>query len=441
MSGRSETRTFFVVWSGQLVSLVGSNLTAFGLSVWVYLETGSVTQLAVILLASQLPQLVVTPVAGALVDRWDRRWAMILSDTGVAVGTLAIAVLFATGNLETWNLTLALAFSGVFQAFQWPAYSAAITLLIPKAQYGRAAGLVQLADALGQVAGPVLAGLVLVASGIGAILVIDVVTFLVAVTTLLMVRFPTPERSEAGEEGAGNLLQETLYGFRYLGRRHALLALLGYFALVNLVFGFIGPLFIPLILSFAGEAALGTVFSVAATGMLVGSLIASAWGGPKRKVAGLLAAGVVLGIMLMIVGWQESLLVITVAGWFGFAVVPSANAASQAIWQAKVEPDVQGRVFAVRRLVSQGALPLAYLLVGPLADNVLEPLMAEGGGLADLVGPVIGTGTGRGYALFFVVLGVVVVAGTIVAWLYPPLRHLERDLPDAVPDRASPVEL
>lgn len=441
MSGRSESRTFFVVWSGQLVSLVGSNLTSFGLSIWVFLETGSVTQLAVILLASQLPQLLMTPVAGALVDRWDRRWAMILADTGAAVGTLAIAILFATGNLETWNLTLALAFSGLFQAFQWPAYSAAITLLIPKAQYGRAAGLVQLADALGQVAAPLLAGAILVMSGIAAILILDVVTFLVAVITLLIVRFPAPERSKAGEEGAGNLWQETLFGFRYLGQRHALLALLGYFALLNLVFGFITPLFIPLILSFAGEAAVGIVFSAAATGMLVGSLVASAWGGPRGKVAWLLVTGVVLGLMLMVVGWQESLVVITVAGWLGFAVVPTGNAASQAIWQAKVEPDVQGRVFAVRRLVGQGSLPLAYLLVGPLADNVLEPLMAEGGGLADLIGPLIGTGTGRGYALFFVVLGVVAIAGSVVAWLYPPLRHLERDLPDAVPDRVSPAEL
>ena len=138
-TGQSGMRTFFVVWSGQFVSLVGTNLTGIALAIWVFQETGSTTKLALVLFASQVPQLVATPIAGALADRWDRRVAMLVSDTGAGVGTLAIALLLLTDNLEIWHLYAALSFSGVFQALQWPAYSAATTLLVPKHHHGRAA--------------------------------------------------------------------------------------------------------------------------------------------------------------------------------------------------------------------------------------------------------------------------------------------------------------
>ena len=126
---RTSMQTFFVVWAGQLVSLVGTNLTGFALAVFVYLETGSATQLSLVLLAAQVPQLLITPVAGALVDRWDRRWAMLLSDGGAGVATLAIAALLFTDRLEIWHLYPLLGMASLFQAFQWPAYTAATTLL------------------------------------------------------------------------------------------------------------------------------------------------------------------------------------------------------------------------------------------------------------------------------------------------------------------------
>ena len=193
-------KTFSIVWSGQLVSLVGTNLTAFALSIFVFQQTGSVTQLATILLASHLPQLLITPFAGALVDRWDRRKAMILADAGAGLGTFLLVGLYLTDSLAVWNISIAVAISGLFQAFQWPAYSAAMAVLVPKKQFGRASGLVQLADALGELGGPIIAGFVLAFSGIGLVFVIDVATFLIAVVTLLIVRFPKPAVTEAGAE-------------------------------------------------------------------------------------------------------------------------------------------------------------------------------------------------------------------------------------------------
>ncbi len=425
-------RTFFVVWAGQLVSLIGTNLTGFGLSIYVYQQTGSVTQLATVMLASQLPQILITPFAGALVDRWDRRKAMILADAGAGLGTIALVVLYLTGSLALWNIAIAVAISGLFQAFQWPAYSAAMAVLVPKEQFGRASGLVQMAEAIGQLGGPILAGFALAFSGIGAIFAIDVLTFSVAIITLLVVRFPGPAASEAGAEGAGSLWSETKYGFKYIAARHGLLALLLYFAVINVAFGFVGPLFIPLGLSLTSEAGLGTAFTVASLGMLIGSIVASAWGGPKKRVMGLVIGGAILGVVFAAVGLKASVVWIAAVMFIGMLSIPTLNAASQAIWLAKVEPDLQGRVSAVRRFIAQGAVPIAYVLVGPLSDRVFEPLMADEGALAGSVGAIIGTGSGRGYGLFFIVIGLFVVAASAVAWAYSPLRHLERDIPDVV---------
>ena len=427
---RSGLRTFFIVWFGQLVSLVGTSLTAFGLSIWIFKETGSVTQLAAVLFAGLVPRLIVTPFAGALVDRWDRRMAMLLSDLGAGIGTLMLVVFYFTGTLALWNIMIAVAVSGLFQAFQWPAYQAAMQVLVPKDQFSRASGLVQLAEAFGNMGGPILAGVLIVATGIGGIFFVDVITFLFAVGTLLVVRFPRPAESEAGAEGAGTLWHETKYGFVYLWNRHGLFALMIYFALLNLAFGFIGVLFIQLGLSVTGAAQLGTAFAVASVGMLVGSVIASTWSGFKHRVAGILGLAVVLGLAMVLVGGRASVVWITASVFVGMSVIPIATAASQSIWLAKVEPDLQGRVASVRATVAGSMIPISYLLVGPLADNVFEPLMAEGGAMADGIGEIIGTGPGRGYALFFMVLGAFVIGISILAWFYSPLRNLETDIPD-----------
>jgi MFS family permease len=427
---RTGTRTFLVVWFGQLVSLVGSNLTWFGLSIYIFQQTGSVTQLALVMLAGLVPRLILTPFAGALVDRWDRRAAMMLSDLGAGLGTLMLVALYFNGSLALWNILLASAVIESFQAIQWPAYQAAMQVLVPRDQFSRAAGLVQLAEAVGQIGGPILAGVLIVTVGIGGIFLVDVATFLFAVGTLLIVRFPRPAASEAGAAGAGTLWEETKYGFSYLWHRHGLFALMIYFAMINLAFGFISPLFIPLGLSVTGAAELGTAFAVASTGMLVGGLVASAWKGFDHKIAGVVAMGIGLGAAMILTGGKASIAWITASVWFGMSLVPIATASSQALWLSKVEPDVQGRVAAVRATVAMSMMPIAYVLVGPLADHVFEPLMAEGGGLADSLGSLVGTGPGRGYGVFFSVLGIFVVGMSILAWLYPPLRNVERDIPD-----------
>ena len=410
-------RTFLIVWFGQVISLVGSSLTWFGISIWVFLESGSVTQLAVILLASQLPRIVLSPIAGTFVDRWDRRWAMILSDAGAGAGTLVMVALYLTGNLSIPALAVIGAVSGAFQAFQYPAYQAATTLLVPKERYSRASGMVQLAEAIGNLVAPVLGGIMITVGGLGLLVAIDVVTFLFAVATLLVVRFPKPPVSDAGAQSAGTVWQETVFGFTYVYERKGLFGLLLFFAAINLAFGAIMPLVTAYLLSFTNAATMGTLFSLGATGMLAGSLIASTWRGVEHKVAGILMSGVVLGGAVGFVGLVTSLPLVVLGFFAAMFTLPLANSFSQAIWMSKVDPDVQGRVFATRSAIAGAAVPISLVLVGPIADRIMVPLMTGTSSLGLWLQGIFGSGETAAYGLFFVAVGLSVITISGVTWL------------------------
>ncbi|MBU6998000.1 MAG: MFS transporter [Theionarchaea archaeon] len=424
--------TFLVIWIGQFVSLIGSGLTGFALGVWIFLTTGSVTQFTLIALSAAVPGILASPFAGALVDRWDRRWVMILSDCGAGLCTLVIAVLLYTQRLAVWHIYITIGLSSVLSTFQWPAYVAATTLLVPKRHLTRASGMVQTGQAISRILSPIIAGILIVAIDVWGVLIIDFVTFLFAVTTLLATRIPSPVTSSEGEEAGGSLLHEAAFGWRYIRARVGLLALLLFFAGANFSFAFFTVLFTPMILSFASPAVLGSVESVGGVGMLLGGFALSTWGGPKKRVYGVVGFGFVLGAAVIMSGVRPDPVLIAAANFVGFFTLPIINGCSQAIWQVKTPPDVQGRVFSVRSMIAWSTTPLSYLLAGPLADQVFEPMMAPGGMLAANLGQVIGTGPGRGIGLMFIILGAVMMIVSFVSIMYSRLRHVEDELPDMV---------
>jgi len=428
MSAPRGVAAFLVICGGQVVSLFGTGLTAFALGVWVFQRTGSVTQYSTILLFNVLPPVLLSPVAGALVDRFDRRRVIIASDCAAGLATLALALLFFSGRLAIWHIYVALSVSSSAQAFRWPALSASMTLLVPGRQLGRASGLMQMGTATAQILAPLAAGALLAPLGVAGILAIDFTTFLFAVLTLLAVRVPRPAAAAGGEKEP--LATQLAYGWNYLRRHPGLLALLCLFAGSNFTMGLLTVLITPLVLSFASPRVLGLVLAVASSGLLTGGVVMIVTGGPRRRLAGIGGAMLVQGLALLLGGWRLGAPQIAALAFVflcGFAVI---NTCSQALWQSKVEPGVQGRVFAMRQMIALSALPLSRLLAGPLADKVFEPLLAPGGRLAGTLGHVLGVGRGHGIALLIIVLGLFNLLVLAVAWSYPRLRLLEDEMPD-----------
>ena len=428
------TRIFVVIWLGQLVSLVGSGLTSFALGLWVYERTGSVTQFALISLFAVLPGVILSPLAGALADRWDRRWVMILSDAGAGLSTLMIALLFFAGRVQVWHICLAVGISAIFGTFQYPAYAASITLLVSKRNLGRANGMVQFGQAASEILAPALAGVLVLTIQVQGVLLIDFITFIFAVTTLLLVRFPKPGTTAASQTARGSLLREAAYGWTYIAAQRGLLGLLIFFAVVNFLWGILGVSIMPMILGFASADVLGVIISVAGGGMLVGSLVMSAWGGPSRRINGVIFFESLSGLCFMLIGLRPSAWLVAIGAFCAHLTIAIVYGSNQAIWQSKVPPDVQGRVLAVQRMIATSTRPMAYLVAGPLADKLFEPLLAPAGTLAGSIGQIIGIGPGRGIGLLFLIMGVLKVAASLGSYLYSPIRRVEDELPDVLAD-------
>ncbi len=433
--------TFTIIWFGQLISLVGSGLTNFALGLWVYQSTGSVTQFALIAVFTVLPRLLLSPLAGVFVDRWDRRWTMILSDLGAGLSTCVIAVLLFTGRLDVWHIYLAAAVSSAFGAFQWPAYTASITLLVPKKHLGRANGMAQFGEAAAEILAPALAGVLIMTIKLWGVILIDFATFLFAVITLLSVRFPQPKATTVRKAEEGSLFHEAAYGWRYITTRSGLLGLLLFFVIANFLQGMLGVLITPMILNFTSADVLGTILSIAGGGLLTGSLVMSLWGGPKRRIAGVLNFQLLRGLCFLLIGLRPSVLLVALGAFSAHLTIAIISGSNQAIWQSKVAPDVQGRVFATQQMIARSASPLAFLIAGPLADRVFEPLLTANGLLAESLGHIIGVGPGRGIGLLFIVMGMIKVMVALGGYLYPRIRQVEDELPDIIVEEPVVIAL
>ena len=424
---------FTIVWIGQVVSLLGTAMSNFALTLWTYEVTGKATPLAMVGFFFVTPMVVLGPFVGVLVDRGNRKVMMMLSDLAAALVTVIVLALYAAGNLQVWHLYVTATISGIFQGFQWPAYSAAITLMLPKEQYARANGMLELAGNGSMVFAPLLAGALIGPVGLAGVLSIDLASAAVAILALLLVHVPQPPRSAAGRAGSGNLMTEAAYGFRYIFARPSLLGLQMVFLVGNFFNGLAYAVLAPMILGRTGndELIFGSVQSAGAIGGVIGGVAMTVWGGPRRRVHGVLLSWSCTGLLgQTVLGLGQALPAWAVGSFLWSFFGPIINGSNQAIWQAKVAPDVQGRVFTARQFIAWLVLPVTQLLAGPLADRVLEPAMAEGGSLAPVFSWLVGTGTGAGIGLLFVVTGGLAALASLGGYLFPAVRDAEDILPD-----------
>jgi MFS transporter, DHA3 family, macrolide efflux protein len=429
---------FSIVWIGQIVSVLASSMTGFGMTLWMYQQTESATAMAFMQVAFITPFLLISPIAGAMVDRYNRKLMMMLSDFGAVLSTVAILILYTTGLLEFWHLYVAAVINGLGNTFQWPAYSAAISTMVPKEQYGRANGMMSLVGSGPQVFAPVMAGALLALTlqgpfdSFALIMIIDVITFVFAIGALLIVYIPQPEKTAEGKKAQGGLLKEGWFGFKYIFERPSLLGLQLVFFVGNLFSGMGFAVFAPMILARTSQDSLifGSVQTAGAIGGIAGGILMSTWGGLKRRVHGVLGGWILAGFAFAALGAGRSLPVWIPAMVIFSIIVSVLNTSNQSIWQSKVAPDLQGRVFSARRLIAWFTQPIAPVIGGALADYVLEPAMKTSSTLATVFGPIVGTGPGAGMGLLLFFAGLLGTLVGLAGYFVPSIRNAEDILPD-----------
>ncbi len=411
-------------------------MSSFALMIWVWQKTGQATATVLTGISGLIPSLIVGLIAGVLIDRWDRKHVMILSDLAAGLSSIIILLLYSTGQLQVWHLYVTTAIAGASGTFQYLAYSASITLMLPKEQYARASGLQSLSEYGSKIGAPIIAGILITVIGISGILLIDIITFLFAVSTLLFIHIPNPTQTPQAKASRGTFLQDAAVGFRYIFGRPGLLGLLVILLAFTTAESLGYPLILPMILARTGnnEIILGTVQSVLGIGGVIGSVLLTIWGGPRRKVYGVLVCVALTGLFGdALMGLGQSLPVWITAAIFLEVFIPVLYGSYQAIWQSKIEPEIQGRVFAARDLMVHIAQPVSMILTGLLSDKVLEPALMPNGSLAPILGGLVGTGPGAGMGLLLVIAGLLSALAGLAGFAFSSVREVEIRLRDYQP--------
>ena len=425
---------FSIVWLGQIVSVLASGMTEFAFTIYMWQQTHSATAMGFVQVAYITPFLIMSPFAGVMVDRYNRKLMMMVSDIGGGLASLIALILFASGHLEFWHIYLISIVKGLGTTFQWPAYSAAITVMMPKEQYGRANGMMSLVEAGPGVVSPILAGALLPFIQITGILSFDVITFAFAILALIIVFIPQPPGSAEAHDAEGNMLRQAAFGFKYIFARPSLLGLQMVFFFSNLFAGVGQIVLAPMILARTNQSTLilGSVQSAASIGWVLGGIVMSIWGGFKKRAYGVLFGWFISAVFAEVIfslggGLPVWAAAVSLGGLFG----PLINGSNQAIWQAKVAPDLQGRVFSARRLIAWFTNPISPIIGGTMADYLLEPAMKAQGSLwSRTFGSLFGTGAGSGMALLIFFCGLCILLVSVIGYTIPVIRDADEILPD-----------
>lgn len=409
-------RQFRLLFAGALVTSVGTGISAFGLAAYMFQRYGSVSAVAAAQLSAFTPLVLLAPIAGTLADRYDRRLLMILGDAGSVIGLAIVAWAASAPDTSPGFILFGIALSSTLAALTEPALQASVTELVPDESYVRASGMLQLASSAKFLISPLLAGLLLAVSPLPALLFVDMSTCLVTVACTLVVR------SQVGAtraRRAGRFMRDLASGWKIMGGNDPVRRTVWIVTALAFTLGIVQVVLRPVLLATSSVAAAGTAETVAACGLIAGAAIVAAVHNaqPQRLLtAGMLGAGLGMAIVPI----RAQLWWITLAAFLVFAALSFCNAGAEVIVRRQIPNEQQGRAWGTIGLVSQLGFVLAYLVAGPIADHVFEPLLMPGGALASTIGDVTGVGPGRGSALM---IGCVGVAALLLSRL--PARALK----------------
>ena len=364
---------FFTIWTGQAFSLFGSALVQFALIWWLTQKSGSATILALATLVGMLPQILFGPFAGALVDRWNRRMIMIVADAAIAISTLALAYLFATGTVQIWHVYAIMAFRSLGGAFHYPAMSASTPLMVPEEHLTRVNGLNQTLQGINGLFAPPIGALLIGVLPTQYILLIDVGTAILAILPLFFIAIPQPVRHEESSTAAKpSLLQDIRVAVAYIRNWPGLVAILFMALFLNFLLVPTGSL-LPLLVTkhfHKGALELGLINSAEGVGIIAGGIMLSVWGGFKKKIVTTMAGIIGLGGAVLLLGLAPAnLFYLGMSAIFlmGFAI-PITNGPVGALLQSVIRPDMQGRVMSLVNSAATAISPLGLLIAGPLSD-------------------------------------------------------------------------
>lgn len=423
MSNKKSFNQFLTIWSGELISSIGSGMTAFALSIYVFNQTGSASSVGLVILLAFLPSVLLSPFAGVLADRYDRRLLMIIGDGFSAFGLVFMLLCYMMGGLHLWQICLGVSFSSIFTSLLEPSYRATISDLLTEEEFAKASGLVQMAGASKFLISPIISGFIMSVSGIQLILLIDISTFLVTLTTILLVRKSIDSHHTLKQHSS--FKADFNEGMQELTAKKGIMNLIILISLVTFFIGCIQTLNAPMLLPLIDDKALGILMSVSSIGLLLGSLFIGLFGAPKQNVKMVVFGFIFMGIGMILFGYFVNIVLITFSCFILFSSIPFINTGLDVLIRTNIPNEKQGRVWGLISIISQLGYLVAYGIVGILADKIFLPLLMPGGSLASSIGTIIGVGNGRGIGLMFIISGIFVIMLAILIAISKPIKALE----------------
>ena len=411
----SGFKIYLLIWLGTFISEIGTGMTSFALGIYIYQLTGQAASSALVTLCAFLPGLLMTPLAGILADRYDRRLLMALGDGLSGLGVLWIYFSLQTSQPSLLNICLGAAISSVFSALVNPAFRATISDLVPEDQISKATGLSQINGIARYLISPSLAGLILARGTIGQILLIDFSTIFVTVICSLIARrhIKTPRKSTPHP-----FWSEFIRGFQIIHEKRGIWLLVFFLGTVEILLS-------PMILGFASSQEVGWTMAVSSSGMLLGGLILGIFS-IKRHFHLILSLSLgLLGIFMAGMGSKENLVWICFFGFLLFMSLPFANTAIDYLIRLNIDKSEQGKAWGTIGIISQFGYVIAYASMGWVADSFFKPLLLPKGALSTWLGSIIGIGSGRGYGLLLILAGFCISISALFLYRQPAIKELE----------------
>ena len=420
-------KNFYKLWLGELISNIGSGMTAFALSVYIYEKTGSVSYVSLITLLSFMPSIILSPIGGLLADRYDRRLLMIIGDLFSGLGLIYILWNIQAGEKSIVPIFVGITFSSIFTSLLEPSYRATLTDILEEENYAKASGLIHAAGSAKYLISPVIAGMILSVADIRVILLLDILTF---ITTCLMIFLVRKSMNSEMQNYKKDSFKGLLEGLFIIKENRGVYSLVIIMFFVCFFMGFIQILIRPMILALSSVKTAGMMESLCAAGLLIGSLWIGIAGIKKNYSKILAVACFFCGIFMSMTGVNENLAIIGISTFLFFSTLPFMNSCADVLVRVSVPNELQGRVWGLISLITQMGTVTAYIISGVMADYIFEPMFNKNGILVENIGMIIGTGKGRGIGFMLILSGMGMLIMAIIIWKNREIREVSEKCVD-----------